>query len=345
MERGIMNKKILIIMFLSILALITSACRNDSKNLSNKSDDYQKVRLVMTTSGTESGINTMTAKKLAEMVEQESSGKVIIEVYDNDQLAGGNAIKGIGMLTNGSVDIAVYTSGTFSIIDPKFPIATLPWTFDNYQEAREIIDKTGGAYYEKLLEKQGLLYLGSVHNGFRQISNNRNPVNRPEDLEGMKIRILSNEGYKLFFQSFNAVPMFMNRNEMDISIRQGDIDGHDMGIFQSRSDKTVKNEKYITIWNYAYENYIFVINTKTFDCLEPKTQELLKQKTKEACEWGRNLLENNEQEIKSRLIKEGVNITELSPEELEPFKQKVRPLIDNLKEIYGKEACVAFEIE
>ena len=95
----------------------------------------------------------------------------------------------------------------------------------------------------------------------------------------------------------------------------------------------------------GYENYIFVMNTKTFAQLEPETQELLYKKAKEACEWGRDLIERNEQEIKKKLIKNGVIIKELSPEELEPFKQKAQPLINDLKEKYGEEACLAFDIK
>ena len=332
------------ILFITILTLTLVGC-NNSENVPQNTSDYQKVRMVLTTSGTEFGINTMVARKLAELIEQESGGNVIIEVYPNDRLAGGNTTRGVKMFADGSVDLAVYTSGTLATFDSRLPVATLPWTFDDYKEARKIIDDTGGKFYEKLLKEQGLIYLGSIHNGFRQISNNRNPVRRPEDLEGMKIRILGNEGYRLFFRLFNAEPIAMSRSEMSAAFKQGTIDGHDMGIVQSKTDKLNEKEKYITIWNYAYETYIFMINSKTFDRLEPKTQELLLQKSKEACEWGRDWLEEHERDLIKQFDESGVQIIELSPEELEPFKKEARPLIDKLKEKYGEEACRAFGID
>ena len=331
------------ILFMSLFSLVIFGCGN-RENVSNNNSEYQKVRLVMTTSGTESGINTMVARRLSKLLEEASSGNVIIEVYANDQLAGGNTTKGVNMIADGSVDLAVYTSGTLSILDQKMSVATLPWTFKSYQEARQILDNSGGAFYEKLLSEQGLVYLGCIHNGFRQISNNRNPVRQPEDLDGMKIRILGNEGYRSFFQSFNAIPIPMSRSEMSAALKQGDIDGHDMGIFQSGTDKLNEKEKYLTIWNYSYETYIFIANVKTFDRLEPKTQELIRQKTREACEWGRDWLEKNERNMIELFDDHGVEITELSPEEIEPFKQKVRPLIEQLKLQYGEEACRAFGI-
>ena len=332
------------ILILILLFIIFGFNGNNSNVYQENRDNYQKVRLVLTTSGTDVGINTMVARKLASLVKEESGGNVIIEVYPNDQLAGGNTTKGVNMLYNGAIDLAVYTSGTLSTLDPRMSVATLPWTFANYQEASQIIENSGGAFYEKTLSNHGLIYLGAIHNGFRQISNNRNPVRTPEDLIGMRIRILPNEGYKLFFQLFNAVPMPMSRSEMTIALREGIIDGHDMGIFQSSNDKLSESERYITIWNYAYESYIFVANSKTFDRLEPKTQEFLRQKSKEACEWGRTRLEKNEQNIRKKFTDKGVKIIELSPEELNVFKEKIRPLIDQLKEKYGDEACQAFGI-
>ena len=336
-------RTIIYILIISAMSVVAAGCVNNA-NFSQENSDYQKVQMVLTTSGTEFGINTMTARKLAKLVEKESGGNVIIEVYPNERLAGGNTTKGVKMIADGSVDMAVYTSGSLAALDNRMPVATLPWTFTNYQEARKIIDSTGGKFYEKLLSNQGLIYLGAIHNGFRQISNNRNPVRSPEDLEGMKIRILGNEGYRLFFRAFDAEPIAMSRSEMSAAFRQGTIDGHDMGVFQSKTDKTTEIEKFLTIWNYAYETYIFMINSKTFERLEPKTQELLLQKSKEACEWGRDWLEEHERELVKEFDENGVEIIELSPEDIKPFKQKVRPLIDQLKVQYGEEACHAFGI-
>ncbi|MBR1397962.1 MAG: TRAP transporter substrate-binding protein DctP [Selenomonadaceae bacterium] len=338
-----MEKRVLSILLIFILLLISVGCDNNI-NTSKSNEDYQKIRMMMTSSGTEIGINTVVAKRIAEIVEKESGGSVIIEVYPNDQISGGNTTKGLDMLADGSVDLAVFTSGTFSMLDNRLSIATFPWTFANYEEARKVIDDTGGLYYTKILSQKGLVYLGSVHNGFRQISNNRNPVRQPEDLAGMKIRILNNEMSKIFFQSFDAVPMLMSRSEMAVALKQGYIDGHDMGLFQSASANLNEIEKYVTLCNYSYENYIFVINSKIFNQLKPKTQELLIRASKEACQWGNDWIEQKEQDIKLDFIKSSVAITELSPEELNKFKEQSRPMIDQLKMQYDDEACRAFGI-
>ena len=131
---------------------------------------------------------------------------------------------------------------------------------------------------------------------------------------------------------------------MEKSVRNGLIDGHDMGIYQAGASDFQGLTKYLTVCNYSYENYIFVANTKIFERLEPKTQTLLKEKTKIACEWGKDLLENREKEMKKIFIENNVEIVDLSPEETAVFKEKTRPLIEKLKAKYGEEACRAFGI-
>ena len=81
----------------------------------------------------------------------------------------------------------------------------------------------------------------------------------------------------------------MSWSEAFTAIQQGTIDGQENGFSVTNSAKVNEIQQYMTVWNYTYENYLFVANTKIFENLEPKTQELIRAKAKEACEWGRDL--------------------------------------------------------
>ena len=132
---------------------------------------------------------------------------------------------------------------------------------------------------------------------------------------------------------------------MNIAIRQGVIEGQENGFFLMRSGHLDEIQKYMTVWNYLYENYIFVINRKTFDQLQPNTQQLLREKMHEACEWSRDYLEAEETKIREQFIEDGLQVIDLTPEELSTFKERVRPLREKLKATYGQEACTAFRID
>ena len=340
-----MYRRLSLIFFLMILTATLNGCTNQVQETPKNAEEYEKVRLVMTANGTEKGIETQTARRFIELVEKESGGNIHIELYPNDELTGGNTNEAVRALKEGAVDLGAYVSGTMSLLDPRLEIATIPWTFSSYKEARRVIDETGGNYYAKILSDYGLIYLGSTHNAMRQISSNRNAIRTPEDLRGLRIRVLGGEVYRLFFETLGAKPITLGWSELNIAIRQGYIEGQENGFFLMRSGNLDEIQKYMTVWNYLYENYLFVVNRKTFDTLQPKTQKLLRLKMLEACEWGRDYLEAEEKTIRQQFAKDGLEIIELTPEELEVFKEKVKPLRETLKKKYGEEACRAFQID
>ena len=333
-----------VLLFLAML-FILSGCGEQPEPYQKNADKYEKVRLVMTANGTDMGIETLTAGRFAELVNDASGGNVRIEFYPNDELTGGNTNEAVRSLSEGSVDMGAYVSGTMSLLDSRLEVATIPWSFSSYQEARKVIDETGGEFYAKVLADYGLIYLGSTHNAMRQLSNNRTPVRTPVDLRDMKIRVLGGDIYRMFFSALDAKPVPLGWSELNIAIRQGVIEGQENGFFLMRSGRLNEIQKYMTVWNYLYENYLFVINRKTFDRLEPKTQVLIREKMLEACEWSRDYLEAEEEKIRKQFAADGLKIIELSPKELELFKEQVRPLREELKAKYGAEACKAFRID
>ena len=341
-----MRRSMAVVFFLlAVLSVLGGCGKVQEPPKASGGEEYEKVRLVMTANGTEIGIETLTAKKFSELVKEASGGNVLIEVYPNDELTGGNTNEAVRAVAEGAVDLGAYVSGTMSLLDPRLEIATIPWTFSSYQEARRIIDESGGAYYAKILSKYGLVYLGSTHNAMRQLSSNRNPVRTPEDLHGMRIRVLGGEVYRLFFSTLGAEPVPLGWSELNIAIRQGTIEGQENGFFLMRSGHLNEIQKYMTVWNYLYENYLFTISRTTYDQLEPKTQALLHEKMREACEWSRDYLEEEEKKIRADFAEDGLEITELTPEELAVFKAWVSPLRERLKKKYGEEACRAFRID
>ena len=112
---------------------------------------YNKISLTMTVNGTDTQIDTKVGQKFAELVEEATDGAVMIDVFPNDQLAGGNAAKGMEMLADGSVDIAAYATVTMGGLDERLTIGITPWIFDDYTDARTTIDETGLAYYADIL--------------------------------------------------------------------------------------------------------------------------------------------------------------------------------------------------
>ncbi len=294
-----MCKKIFALLMICSLVLMTGC--GTEEQVERKEGEYQKIKLVMTCNGTNIATDSKTCQKFADLVSEASGGNVTIDVFANDQLAGGNMSKGVEMIADGAVYLAAYASGVLAVLDEKLLICTVPWTFNNYQEARRIIDDTGGKYYASRLGDKGLTYLASVHNGFRQITNGKRPVRTPDDVAGLKVRVPGGEVYFKFWHAFGADPVAMSWGKAFTAIQQGTIDGQENGFSVTNSAKVNEIQQYMTVWNYIYENYIFVANSKIFYSLEPKTQQLLREKAVEACEWGRDLVENDEETLRKKI--------------------------------------------
>ena len=222
------RRRSLIISMILCLFLL-SACGSSAGKGETGNSEYQKINLVMSVNGTDTQIDTRVARYFAQLVEERSGGSVTVDVFPNDQLAGGNATKGIEMIAQGSVDLAAYATCTLAVIDSQLPVATIPWSFDSYTEARQVIDSTGGTYYAERLAAKGITYIGSFHNGFRQLTNSKTIVDEPSDLKNLKIRVPGSEVYMGFFRALGADPTSMSWSEVFTAIQQGTIDGQENG--------------------------------------------------------------------------------------------------------------------
>ena len=326
------------------LALLLTGCTTGTDPGHRAEGEYQTIELTMAVNGTDNQIDARVGDYFAQLVSERSGGNVTVAVFPNDQLANGNASRGIEMIASGSTDLAAYATCTLAVIDEKLPVATIPWIFDDYAQAREVIDTTGGEYYAQRLAMKGMTYLGSFHNGFRQITNSKHEVTDPSDMENLKIRVPGSVVYMGFFRALGADPTSMNWSEVFTAIQQGTIDGQENGVSITSTSKMQEVQDYLTMWNYSYENDLFVANTEIWESLEPQTQELLQACAAEACEWGRDVLEEEETEILKEFEAAGMTITYLTEEEQAAFDEAIAPFRAEMEAYFGPEACAAFGI-
>ncbi len=328
----------------ALLAGGLSGC-GGSKETGADGSAYEKVNLSMAVNGTDTQMDSLVANHFAELVMERSGGNVVIDVFPNDTLAGGNSTKGVEYIAVGGSDLGAYATSVLANLEPRISVATLPWSFSSYQEARQVIDSTGGEYYAELLKDKGITYLGSFHNGFRQLTNSKHPVTKPEDLKNLKIRVPGSAVYMNVFRALGASPTSMSWSEVFTAIQQGTIDGQENGCSITKSAKMDEIQDYMTIWNYSYENNLFVANTKIWESLPENTRELLSECAVEACNWGRDQLEADEDRLIQEFKDSGMQVEVLTEEQLALFKEAVADVTEELKEDYGEAACAAFGIE
>ena len=351
-----MKKKILALAMASAMALsLLAGCGsgNDTNTNSTGSNggtasgpQYDKVTLRLSCNGTDLGNDTRTAKLFAEKIEEKSGGLVTVDVFPNDQLASGNMSKGLELLADGTVDIDIHSTSIIANRDTRMMVSTLPWIFADYQEAEDAFFGEGGEFLSSVLAEKGITYLGAVHNGFKAMTNSKHPIQDPDDLKGLKIRVPGGDFFSAFYTAFGASPQAMSWSEVFTALQQGTIDGHDNSLGTINSGNVQEVQKYISISNHVYEAFTWMANSNNFNKLNADTQALIRECVEEACKEMNQTLIAEEADLKTKFAEEnGCEIYEFTDEDVAEFTAVVQPVIDEYKEIYGADACAAFGIE
>lgn len=309
-------------------------------------NDYDTIVLRVSCNGTDLANDTKTARLFGEKISERSGGKITVLVYPNDQLSGGNMSKGVEMLCNGTVDIDIHSTSVISSLDNSLMVSTLPWLFSDYQAAEDAFYEAGGEYINSVLEQKGLYYLGAVHNGFKAMTNSKHPIESPEDLKGLKIRIPGGEFFSAFYSAFGASPQAMSWSEVFTALQQGTIDGHDNSLSTINSGNVQEVQKYISISRHTYEAFTFMTNAEKFDSYSEATQNLIRECVEEATKEVNQQIIESETTLEQKFMEEnGCEIYTFTEEDMQNFRAVVQPVIDKYKEVYGEEACTAFGVE
>jgi len=325
-------KKILI---LCMCVLFVFSCGKEN------SDGVIELKMSVTTS--ESSTWTLGAQKFAEIVYEKSDGKIVVDVFPNEQLSGGNQSKGIEMLSTGVIDISLHSNMIYSIMDEKFGMISLPWLFDNVEEIDVKLSGEAGEAIKELAREKGIECLAFGENGFRQISNNKQEIRNPSDVENLKIRVPNVRMLMSTFKSFGSDPIAMNFSEVFSALQLGTIDGQENPTDVIVSSKIYEVQKYLTVWNYCYDALLLSMNKEKFDSLSPEMQKVISESAIEAAEFQRELnREKASVQLDFFADETSMEVLVLTPEEIEAFRKIVAPVYEEYTPIMGTELMSLF---
>ena len=286
--------------------------------------EYQKINLSMAVNGTDTQIDSLVAHHFADLVEERSGGNVVIDVFSNDTLAGGNSTKGVEYIAVGGSDLGAYATCVLANLEPKMSVATLPWSFTSYQQARQVIDTTGGAYYAKLLEAKGITYLGSFHNGFRQLTNSKQEVKTVDDMKNLKIRVAGSNLLMECYKRWGADATNMNWSETYTALQQNTVEGQENPLPAVDAASVQEVQPYCSMWDAIYDCLFFCINQEIYDGLTPQQQAVVDEAGQKAVEYERYINRSGDEEIMSRWkSKNGVTFTDKDDMDIDSFKEAV----------------------
>lgn len=248
----------------------------------------------------------IAAQEFKKMVEEATDGEIVIKLFPDSTLGGAPAL--INGVRNGTVDMIVLGSNNLSGLSQELSVIDLPFLFKDRASAYKVLDGSVGDYLRSTLEPVGIKGLAFWDNGFRQITNNKHPINTPDDLKGLKMRVPNTNMAVKLFETLGSNPVPLSVGELYTALETRTVDGQDHPLGVVYSSKFYEVQKYLSLTNHQYSALLMCMNKKKFDKLTAEQQNIILDSAKKAGVFQRKLNEENQAKQIAEFQKAGVEV-------------------------------------
>jgi tripartite ATP-independent transporter DctP family solute receptor len=273
----------------------------------------------------------IAAVKFQELVAERTEGAVNIELYPNASLGDERTL--LEGMQIGTVDMGVITNGPVANFVEEMAVFELPFLFPSPQAAYDVLDGPIGQELLDKLSEVNLKGLAYAERGFRNLTNSERQVNTPEDMAGLRIRVMENPVYVDTFRALGANAIPMAWTEALTAMQQGTIDGQENPVNVIHSFKLNETQGYMTLSRHTYAPAIFVMGMPVWDKLPEAAQEVLTQAAQEAAEHERQINTEMESEQLADLREAGMQINDTP--DMKAFQAAVAPVYEKYGEQFG----------
>jgi len=272
------------------------------------------------------------AQTFADAVAKKSGGKMKVTLFPNAVLGGD--MQNLSAIRGGTLDFTSMATGIVASLDKQFMVFDFPFLFNNAQEAYAIADGPVGTRLLNDLAPHGVIGLGIWDLGFRNMTNSKRPIARAEDIQGLKIRVITSPIFVDLFNTLGANPLPMTFGEVYGALESKAIDGQDNPVGVIESAKFAEVQKYLSLTRHVYTGMPFLMSKKTWDAMSESERKIIRDAAEEAKQEERKVtLAKEAQAIEG--LKKSMQVNELDAAELERLRQKVQPVIEKFSPQVG----------
>ena len=275
------------------------------------------------------------AEKFAELAAQKTNNRVKVEVYPSSQLYGDK--DEMDALQANNVQMLAPSVTKLVGFVPSFQIVDMPFLFNSREAVLQFWDGELGKKLMSSLEPQGILGLAMWENGFKQFTNNKHPLRKPEDFNGLKFRTQAGKVLEAQFKALGAGAATIPFGETYTALQQGTVDGQENTFNNIDTQKYAEVQKYLTISNHGRLDYVVLVNKEFWDGLPDDIRQALEEAMKEATEYERQLAVELDLQSLENLKKAGMEVIELTPEERAAFQKAFEPVYTEFADVIGQE--------
>lgn len=271
----------------------------------------------------ESAVGTpgdLSAEAFKELVEEKSNGSITIEYYPASQLGSGDTLT--ELMQTGSVDMSWRAIDWYSKFEGGWNILLMGFLFNSEEHVYNFLEsEKQQEFKDALVEDAGLRMIADKGVGAPRVFISKKPVNSPDDLKGMNVRVPSIEMYQKTWSGLGANCISVDWGDAYMALSNGTVDALESPLGSIYGMAFHEAAKYITYTNHVYSPYVMVINENSFQKLSEEQQVILTECAEEAAEkyveFDRQSVEGNIQEM----LDSGVEINETP--DMDAFQAKL----------------------
>ncbi|MGV3494285.1 MAG: DctP family TRAP transporter solute-binding subunit [Ramlibacter sp.] len=282
----------------------------------------------------------MAGKIWADLVKERTQGRINIKLYPGVSLIQGDQTREFSALRQGVIDMAVGSTINWSPQVKELNLFSLPFLMPDYAAVDALTQGEVGKDIFARLDKAGVVPLAWGENGYREVTNSKRPIKSPEDLKGMKIRVVGSPIFSDMFTALGANPTQMSWADAQPALASGAVDGQENPLFLFTVLKMhTVGQKYVTTWGYMADPLVFVVNKEIWESWTPADRDIVRKAAVDAGKEEIALARKGLTEADKPLLKDiaamGVTVTQLSAAERDAFVKATRPVYTKWKAQIG----------
>jgi TRAP-type transport system periplasmic protein len=293
----------------------------------------QKVDATLASVNSAAYINPRMQQLFIKKVAEKTNGQVVIKWVGSGQLGG--LKENLEAIIAGNLELCGVNNANLGPLYSGTQLFDLPFIFRDYEHMKKVVrGPIGQQVYAELERRTGIkLIMTGLPDGARSIWNRTRPVRTPEDVRGLKLRVMEAPMMVDTFKTLGAIPTPMSSTEVYMAAKQGVIDGAEWGPLGMIEQKSYETAKYYTLTKHFNMPGSVGMSAKWFNSLSKDQQRAIMEAAEEARAWFDQEFDADEAKALAEVKQRGMEVIETP--NMEPFRAAVKPVYDRYADKVG----------
>lgn len=266
--------------------------------------------------------NTVAMDRFAELLDEKTDGRITLKMFHGGTL--GNQPDAIEQLRIGAIEIGNFNLGPIGPVAPEANVVSLPFIFKNMEHMHRAMDGAPGDQISAGMEKKGIVALAWYDSGARSFYNSKKPITKPEDVTGMKVRVMNNDLYSGMIAALGGNPSPMAFSEVYQSLKTGVVDGAENNWPSYESTGHFEVAGYYSLSQHLIIPECVCINADVYNGLSDADKQAVRDAARESADLQRDLWAKRAEASREKVMKAGVKFNDIADKAA--FQNAMKPV-------------------